>query len=135
MNKEPEIQSIDDHQGNTDYTKEDNVGPYYFSGFQLNNVKHCQEIFDHEFCSNHFENDCANISSINEYQNGEISQIKERNIIIGMHPDQATEPIVDMALKYQKPFAVVPCCVFAHENPHRRLKSKPRYVKCLFAVS
>ncbi|KAG0334166.1 hypothetical protein BG004_000535 [Podila humilis] len=44
------------------------------------------------------------------------------SILIGMHPDQATEPTVDMALKHHKPFAVVPCCVFAHENPDRRLK-------------
>ncbi|KAG9071300.1 hypothetical protein KI688_005511 [Linnemannia hyalina] len=43
------------------------------------------------------------------------------SILIGMHPDQATEPIVTMALKHNKPFAVVPCCVFAHENPDRRL--------------
>ncbi|KAI1320300.1 hypothetical protein EDD11_001515 [Mortierella claussenii] len=43
------------------------------------------------------------------------------SILIGMHPDQATEPIVDMALMHNKPFAVVPCCVFAHENPQRRL--------------
>ncbi|KAG0287210.1 hypothetical protein BGZ98_004766 [Dissophora globulifera] len=45
------------------------------------------------------------------------------SILIGMHPDQATEPIVDMALKHNKPFAVVPCCVFALDNPHRRLAS------------
>ena len=32
-----------------------------------------------------------------------------------MHPDEATEPIVDMALAHGKPFAVVPCCVFARE--------------------
>ncbi|KAG0292609.1 hypothetical protein BGZ96_003944 [Linnemannia gamsii] len=43
------------------------------------------------------------------------------SILIGMHPDQATEPIVSLALKHNKPFAVVPCCVFAHENPDRRL--------------
>ena len=135
MSKETEMPSIGYHESNTDYTKEHNVGRYSYSEFPLNNVEHYQETFDHEFCSKHFENDCANISNINEYQNGEISQIKEKNIIIGMHPDQATEPIVDMALKYQMPFAVVPCCVFAHENPHRRLKSEPRYVKCLSAVS
>ena len=35
--------------------------------------------------------------------------------LIGMHPDQATEPIVDLALRHGKPFAVVPCCVFARE--------------------
>ncbi|KAG0212897.1 hypothetical protein BGX28_005359 [Mortierella sp. GBA30] len=47
--------------------------------------------------------------------------IENASIIIGMHPDQATEPIVVMALQYDKPFAVVPCCVFANENRHRRL--------------
>ncbi|KAG0091523.1 hypothetical protein BGZ93_007523 [Podila epicladia] len=48
--------------------------------------------------------------------------LESASILIGMHPDQATEPTVDMALKHRKPFAVVPCCVFAHENPERRLR-------------
>ena len=39
-----------------------------------------------------------------------------------MHPDQATEPLVDVALKLGLPFAVVPCCVFAADNPGRRLR-------------
>jgi len=43
------------------------------------------------------------------------------SLIVGMHPDEATEPIVDTALRYGKPFAVVPCCVFPHSNPHRKL--------------
>ena len=34
-----------------------------------------------------------------------------------MHPDQATEPIVDAALRLRRPFAIVPCCVFARELP------------------
>ncbi|KAI8143607.1 hypothetical protein BJV82DRAFT_514989 [Fennellomyces sp. T-0311] len=42
-------------------------------------------------------------------------------LIVGMHADQATEPIVDVALKSNKPFAVIPCCVFGHENRERRL--------------
>lgn len=33
--------------------------------------------------------------------------------VVGMHPDQATDAIVDFALACSKPFAVVPCCVFA----------------------
>ncbi|KAF9109000.1 hypothetical protein BGX27_008154 [Mortierella sp. AM989] len=49
------------------------------------------------------------------------SILQDASVLIGMHPDQATEPIVDMALKHRKPFAVVPCCVFANENPQRRL--------------
>ena len=43
-------------------------------------------------------------------------------LVIGLHPDQATEPIVDCSLKLDLPFAVIPCCVFSHENPHRTLK-------------
>ena len=39
------------------------------------------------------------------------------SMLIGMHPDQATEPIVDAALRHRVPFAVVPCCVFARELP------------------
>ena len=40
-----------------------------------------------------------------------------------MHPDQATEAIVDVALAAGTSFAVVPCCTFAHLAPHRRLAS------------
>lgn len=50
------------------------------------------------------------------------------SVLIGMHPDQATEPIVDVALRLGKPFAVVPCCVFGHENRHRRLKDGGKVV-------
>ena len=45
----------------------------------------------------------------------------DASIVVGMHPDEATEPIVDMALAAGKPFAVVPCCVFPSLFPHRRL--------------
>ena len=38
--------------------------------------------------------------------------VKSASLIIGMHADGATEAIVDAALKYRKPFVVVPCCVF-----------------------
>jgi len=36
-----------------------------------------------------------------------------------MHPDQATESIVDFALHFNKPFAVIPCCVFPRLFPNR----------------
>ena len=32
--------------------------------------------------------------------------------IVGLHPDQATEAIVDVALATRTPFAVLPCCLF-----------------------
>ena len=41
------------------------------------------------------------------------------SVVVGMHPDQATEPIVREALKHGKPFAVVPCCTFPNSNSHR----------------
>ena len=43
------------------------------------------------------------------------------SILVGLHPDQTTEPIVRTALKLGKPFAVISCCVFNRDNPHRRL--------------
>ena len=41
-------------------------------------------------------------------------------LIAGFHPDQATEPLVDLALALRVPFATVPCCVFPQEFPERR---------------
>ena len=47
------------------------------------------------------------------------------SLMIGMHSDGATEAIVDIAMKYRKPFMVVPCCVFPNFFKHRFI---PRYV-------
>lgn len=41
-------------------------------------------------------------------------------LVIGLHPDQATEPIVDCSLYHNLKMAIVPCCVFAHEFPDRK---------------
>mmetsp|Transcript_49091 Transcript_49091/g.76560 ORF Transcript_49091/g.76560 Transcript_49091/m.76560 type:complete len:183 (-) Transcript_49091:22-570(-) len=41
------------------------------------------------------------------------------SVVVGMHPDEATEPLIDMCLKHNKAFAIVPCCVFAESNPQR----------------
>ena len=41
-------------------------------------------------------------------------------VVVGMHPDEATEPVVAEALRAGKPFAVVPCCVFPKLFPERR---------------
>jgi hypothetical protein len=49
--------------------------------------------------------------------------ISNASVFIGLHSDQATEPIVDAAIQMGRAFAVVPCCVFSHENRERRLKN------------
>lgn len=41
-------------------------------------------------------------------------------LIIGFHPDQATEPCMDLASVLNIPFCICPCCVFPSEFPHRR---------------
>lgn len=50
-----------------------------------------------------------------------LQAIKECSLLIGMHADSATECIVDVALRYQKPFVVVPCCVYPNFFQHRFL--------------
>jgi len=42
-------------------------------------------------------------------------------LVVGLHPDQATGAIVQTAVSNQKPFAVVPCCVFARLFPEREV--------------
>jgi hypothetical protein len=39
---------------------------------------------------------------------------------IGLHPDGATDALVDFALFRGIPFAVVPCCTFSKHFQHRR---------------
>jgi hypothetical protein len=51
-----------------------------------------------------------------------LSIMSDCSMVIGLHPDQATEAAVDFALAMNKPFAVVPCCVFSSHFPNRRLR-------------
>ncbi|KAI8384664.1 uncharacterized protein BYT42DRAFT_563245 [Radiomyces spectabilis] len=58
-----------------------------------------------------------------ELLNRETALLDKVALLVGLHADQATEPIVDAALSLGKPFAVVPCCVFSHQFRSRRLQS------------
>lgn len=49
--------------------------------------------------------------------------IRDCSIIIGMHPDQATEAIIDTSNRLGVPFALLPCCVMPSLFPWRRQKS------------
>ena len=65
------------------------------------------------------------------------------SIVVGMHPDEATEPIIDFALANNKPFAVVPCCVHSNKFPNRKMvdasgtsqpvRSYPQFIQYLLA--
>ncbi|KAL1507436.1 hypothetical protein AB1Y20_008275 [Prymnesium parvum] len=45
--------------------------------------------------------------------------LSDASAVVGMHPDGATEAIVDFALATGKIFAVVPCCTYSDDFPHR----------------
>jgi len=46
--------------------------------------------------------------------------IRSLRLIVGFHPDQATEPCIDLAILLGIPFCVCPCCVFPSEFPDRQ---------------
>ena len=48
-----------------------------------------------------------------------LSELGRVVLLVAMHPDQATEDVVEVGLRHDIPFAVVPCCVFAHLDPRR----------------
>lgn len=50
-----------------------------------------------------------------------ISLVQNASILVGVHPDEATEAIVDTALHFKIPFAIVPCCLHSSLYPHRML--------------
>jgi hypothetical protein len=49
-----------------------------------------------------------------------LKTILNARLIVGFHPDQATDACIDLAVLLQVPYCVVPCCVFPSEFPHRR---------------
>jgi hypothetical protein len=55
--------------------------------------------------------------------NFDIKLIMDSSLIFGMHPDEATEIIVKIALQFKKSFSVVPCCVFPTLFANRQLKN------------
>ncbi|CAG9464591.1 unnamed protein product [Pedinophyceae sp. YPF-701] len=69
------------------------------------------------------EDDCGEVRGDVEARTAAAAaSLRACSLVVGMHPDQATDPIVEAGLRGGgKAFCVVPCCVFARENDHRRL--------------
>jgi hypothetical protein len=55
----------------------------------------------------------------------EDDRIKTCSAIVALHPDEATDAIVDTAVRLRIPFVIVPCCVFTRLFPHRRMPNRP----------
>jgi hypothetical protein len=58
-------------------------------------------------------------SFVQDYEN----LVQDASMLVGIHPDEPTEDILDLALKFEKPVAIVPCCVFPGLFPLRILPS------------
>lgn len=50
-----------------------------------------------------------------------LQTILSTKLVLGFHPDQATDPSMDLAILLGVPYCIVPCCVFPREFPHRQL--------------
>ena len=61
-------------------------------------------------------------SATHEDQVVELLSSGQIKLIVGFHPDQATEPCIDLASVLGIPYCVVPCCVFPSEFPNRRVR-------------
>ena len=53
------------------------------------------------------------------------------SIVLGLHPDEATEAIISTSLNNKLPFAVIPCCVLPQLFPNRRHKKTKKLIKKL----
>jgi hypothetical protein len=47
--------------------------------------------------------------------------VRSSSLLVGLHPDECTEDILDVAMKYGRTVAIVPCCVFSGFFPFRTL--------------
>mmetsp|Transcript_10319 Transcript_10319/g.24769 ORF Transcript_10319/g.24769 Transcript_10319/m.24769 type:complete len:393 (-) Transcript_10319:42-1220(-) len=65
-------------------------------------------LLSREFNRTTFMDDCCDL-------------LDDVSVLVGLHPDQPTEEILDVALQLHKPVAIVPCCVFPCFFPQRTL--------------
>ncbi|KAJ9465546.1 hypothetical protein DIPPA_07111 [Diplonema papillatum] len=54
-----------------------------------------------------------------------LEALAQADVVVAVHPDEPTEPVVDWCLARRLPFVVVPCCVFARSNRQRRVAGEP----------
>jgi hypothetical protein len=62
--------------------------------------------------------DQSSVSAIDD------ERITKCSAIVALHPDEATDAIVDTAVRLRIPFLIVPCCVFNRLFPHRRMPNR-----------
>jgi hypothetical protein len=68
------------------------------------------------------DDDSGNINNIIHEDQSTACLLATCSAIVALHPDEATDAVVDSAILNQIPFAIVPCCVYSRLFPHRRIK-------------
>lgn len=66
----------------------------------------------------YFENEIESSATIVDPQEG-LTALLDTTLVVGFHPDQATEACIDLALLLGISYCVVPCCVFPSDFPDR----------------
>ncbi|CAJ1924781.1 unnamed protein product [Cylindrotheca closterium] len=51
------------------------------------------------------------------------------SVLVGLHPDQATDPIMDIGFALNLPWVVIPCCVFPNLFKQRQLEPSGKLVR------
>ncbi|MFC1601159.1 methyltransferase [Candidatus Sumerlaeota bacterium] len=57
--------------------------------------------------------------------------LSEFDLVVALHPDEATEPTVRAAVEQHKAFAIVPCCVFSLDGVKRSREGWVDYLASL----
>jgi hypothetical protein len=61
-------------------------------------------------------------NEISRYEEA-LRTVRDCSLVVGMHADQATEHLVEFALRNNKPFAILPCCIYSKQFPTRMSSS------------
>jgi hypothetical protein len=73
-----------------------------------------------------------NLAYAENDQKAQLSKIlheRDCSVLVGLHPDQATDPIMDIGFALNLPWVIVPCCVFPSLFTQRQLQPSGRVVR------
>ena len=70
-------------------------------------------------------------NTVKIFQKVENVSLKNFDLLVGMHPDEATEYIIKEGLRLGKAFAVVPCCSHAKDGLKKSFTQWIKYLKSL----
>ena len=85
----------------------------FHADYILRKIAEPPQVVGEECVANPLEEECKRVAE----------HVGDCSLLVGLHPDQAIDDIVDVGLALKKPFAVIPCCVFPKHFSKRRLKS------------